>query len=123
MHEFCFSFNTLPPSIGIPALLNVSIILSTPTERLAQSNRAFQRDPSLGSAHALNDNYRSCKEVIDFVNTVFDNIMTRDLGGIDYRRESRLTQGNKDYLPQEGKAVRIAHFAKEAVELDIKYSA
>ncbi len=81
--------------------------------------RAFQRDPSLGSAHALNDNYRSCKEVIDFVNIVFDNIMTRDLGGIDYRRESRLTQGNKDYLPQEGKAVRIAHFAKEAVELDI----
>lgn len=81
--------------------------------------RAYQDDKSLGSAHSLNDNYRSCKEVIDFVNSVFDVIMTKDLGGIDYKSESRLTQGNKSYLPQEDGAVRIAHFSNTSEELEI----
>ncbi|MCD7905857.1 MAG: UvrD-helicase domain-containing protein [Clostridiales bacterium] len=32
----------------------------------------------------LNENYRSVPEILDFVNTVFSRIMTKDLGGTEY---------------------------------------
>lgn len=79
--------------------------------------RRYQADGSLGDSFCLNSNYRSCREVIDFVNEVFDVIMTKDFGGIDYCNESRLTLGNTDYLPQEGRPVRIVNFAKEDKDL------
>lgn len=47
----------------------------------------------------LTDNYRSSQEVIDFVNGVFDGVMTEDFGGAEYKDErlrcgSRLTGGD-----------------------------
>lgn len=42
---------------------------------------------------ALNRNYRSAPQVIDFINTVFDGIMTDDFGGADYKNE-RLVCGS-----------------------------
>ena len=45
---------------------------------------------------ALTDNFRSSGEVIDFVNTVFDGVMTDDFGGVDYSDDAqRLKWGNK----------------------------
>lgn len=81
--------------------------------------RSFRLDGRLGSAHVLNKNYRSCKEVIDFVNAVFDVIMTEDNGGVDYRRESRLAQGNKTYMPQDDGAVRLAFFGRGAKDCKV----
>lgn len=84
--------------------------------------REYKEDNSLGAPHSLNRNYRSCKEVIDFVNEVFDRIMTEDFGGIDYRRESRLTLGNTDYKEQLDMPVRITSFSKNAAALDMPLS-
>lgn len=81
--------------------------------------RRYKDDPSLGSPFSLNCNYRSGKEVIDFVNAVFDRIMTSDLGGVDYRRESRLAQGNLNYDPQDDMPIRISGFSKSCGEVDV----
>ncbi|MCH5155463.1 MAG: UvrD-helicase domain-containing protein [Clostridiales bacterium] len=44
----------------------------------------------------LNDNFRSSEAVIDFVNSVFDGVMTKGFGGVDYLDDSqRLKWGNK----------------------------
>lgn len=41
----------------------------------------------------LNSNYRSRKEVVDSVNAVFDKIMRRELGGVEYDEAARLKAG------------------------------
>ena len=81
--------------------------------------RLYKQRPQQGGAFSLNSNYRSCKEVIDFVNAIFDVIMKEDMGGIDYKKESRLLQGNLDYEIQSDRPIRIAHFSKEKKELEI----
>ncbi len=79
--------------------------------------REYQRKPNCGNAFSLNRNYRSEKGVIDFVNAVFDEIMRSDLGGIDYRSESRLIKGSESCDEIDARPVRIAYFAKETKEL------
>ncbi|MCM1368345.1 MAG: UvrD-helicase domain-containing protein [Roseburia sp.] len=44
------------------------------------------RDPSYTHIR-LNDNYRSSARVVDFVNGVFDGLMTEEFGGADYKAE------------------------------------
>lgn len=41
----------------------------------------------------LHQNFRSREEVISLVNSVFDQIMKRDLGGIEYDKDARLVPG------------------------------
>lgn len=79
--------------------------------------RRYQSDEDAGSPHSLNKNYRSGREIIDFVNRIFDVIMTGRCGGIDYKKESRLTLGNTDYLALDDNPVRIATFSKSKAEL------
>ena len=44
----------------------------------------------------LTDNFRSSESVIDFVNNVFDGVMTKQFGGVDYSDAAqRLVWGNK----------------------------
>lgn len=81
--------------------------------------RRYQDDATEGSPFSLNSNYRSCKEVIDFVNDIFDVIMTQKSGGIDYRRESRLQLGNKEYEAQDDQPIRIATFSKSKEDLTV----
>ena len=47
----------------------------------------------------LSQNYRSRGEVLDSVNTVFDNIMRLDFGGINYSDGQQLNRG-KDFEPE-----------------------
>lgn len=81
--------------------------------------RYYQSCNSAGSPHSLNKNYRSCGEVLDFVNSVFDVIMTEKYGGINYKSESRLVKGNEKYFPQDCCPVRIATFSKNKAELSV----
>lgn len=41
----------------------------------------------------LHKNFRSRKEVLDITNYIFDRIMGRDLGGVDYDEDARLVHG------------------------------
>lgn len=80
--------------------------------------KSYREDSRLGSPHSLNKNYRSGREVIDFVNAVFNNIMTEESGGIDYRKDSQLSLGNADYEEQSDQPVRITSFGRDSCELD-----
>ena len=42
---------------------------------------------------SLNKNFRSFPDILEFVNIVFDNTMTKSFGGVDYREEARLVPG------------------------------
>ena len=44
----------------------------------------------------LTDNFRSSRAVVDFVNGIFDNTMTEDFGGADYKNKDRLVCGAPD---------------------------
>lgn len=56
-----------------------------------------------GVAVSLNDNYRSRPEVLNDINAIFSEVMTRDLGGASYRQEHIIGIGNKDYRDHEQK--------------------
>ncbi|MDE7225516.1 MAG: UvrD-helicase domain-containing protein, partial [Ruminococcus sp.] len=57
----------------------------------------------------LNKNFRSSREVIDFVNFVFGGIMTRECGDIDYTKDEELSFGASQYdkYPEINRRTRI----------------
>lgn len=64
----------------------------------------------------LSMNYRSSAEVIDMVNTVFERIMDKDIGGVDYDAASRLYCGIERSIDKERASDRKAELlvAKES---------
>ena len=46
----------------------------------------------------LNKNFRSRKEVLDDINLIFNDIMSIDCGGADYKDSHQMVFGNKDYI-------------------------
>lgn len=54
-----------------------------------------------GSAYRLNFNYRSSPRILEFVNEIFDKIMTVGRGGVDYAADSRFDAG-LDYIDDSG---------------------
>ena len=49
---------------------------------------------------ALQHNFRSSAQVIDSVNRIFDSIMSRQFGGVDYKKGDRLVKGDTPDRPQ-----------------------
>ena len=45
----------------------------------------------------LNKNFRSREEVINNINLIFENIMSNDIGGADYRKDHKMVFGNTSY--------------------------
>ena len=62
------------------------------TERIDEFSR---RDAALH----LSANFRSSNEVIEGVNSIFNPIMTRETGGVDYDETARLVHGRRDASP------------------------
>ena len=54
---------------------------------------AFERN---GGALRLSKNFRSATAVIDYVNSLFAKIMTRQTGGVDYDESAQLTAGRTE---------------------------
>ena len=50
----------------------------------------FFKNSNEGKLILLNDNFRSKKEILNFVNSIFSKIMVTNFGGIDYREKSLL---------------------------------
>ena len=73
----------------------------------------------------LNSNYRSRKEVVDSVNAVFDKIMRRELGGVEYDEAARLNAGasyvDNILINESGEAVSACR--SEIMVLDASASA
>lgn len=67
-----------------------------------------------GVAEQLNDNFRSNKDILDFVNIVFNQIMTEDLGQVNYRENAQL-RGQTERTLKQVPSVRINFLKKNAL--------
>lgn len=65
----------------------------------ADKEKRFENEGA-GEVVRLNDNFRSNIDILDFVNTVFCDIMTDDFGKVDYRRDAQLKGANPPMLTQ-----------------------
>jgi len=70
-------------------------------QRLDRANTQ-QADDSVALRVDLNTNFRSDKPILDFVNRVFERIMTTDLSKIDYDESARLTPAAETESTHEG---------------------
>ena len=62
----------------------------------AEKYRRYKQEGG-GEVVPLTDNFRSRKEILSDINRVFEGVMDRRIGGIDYDAEQALTFGNEDY--------------------------
>ncbi|MGN0771576.1 MAG: UvrD-helicase domain-containing protein [Christensenellales bacterium] len=81
----------------------------------------YLQDGKLGEAHYLNANYRSSKEILQFVNLLFDEIMSKDFGGVDYKNTARLEQGQTAYLPTCENPVQVVLFESQQSDVEQDY--
>jgi len=84
-------------------------------ERLKAASSA-SADKAAGLRVDLNTNFRSHKGVLDFVNKVFERLMTASFASIDYDESARLTpasEQNNPAAPNDGKAVVEIHLLDE----------
>ena len=65
----------------------------------AEKEKRFERNGQ-GEVVRLNDNFRSNVDILDFVNLVFNGIMTEDFGKVDYQKDAQLNGTNKPVLVQ-----------------------
>lgn len=70
-----------------------------------------------GVTEKLNDNFRSNKDILNFVNLVFNQIMTEDLGQVDYQQFAQLNGQTPQTLKQVP-SVRI-NFLQQPTEDDV----
>ncbi len=79
----------------------------TETEIFLSKYDAYDADGEEGKLVTLNQNYRSDRRILDFVNEVFSTIMTRDNGGVDYERTAMLKTEKDPVICGDGPVVRI----------------
>ncbi len=71
-----------------------------------------QGDTQFGLSVDLNRNFRSAKEILDFVNKIFSRIMTASVAHIDYDEKARLQPGLESE-PQESSPIVELHILDE----------
>ncbi len=104
--ENVFAVGDVKQSIYGFRLANPSIFIET----LNNSEDYSENLKTKNAKILLNKNFRSSKEVIDFVNYVFSNIMSKETGEIDYNDNEKLVPGAdfKDYdNPQNSRKTKI----------------
>lgn len=63
----------------------------------------------------LNKNFRSREEVLAGVNKIFDQVMSENIGGADYKKSHRMTFGNQAYLKNnnENYSIEVLNYKDE----------
>lgn len=81
--------------------------------------RSFTESDSPFQKVFLSNNFRSRKQVVDFVNYVFENLMEKNIAGIDYDDTQKLICSSS-YLPEESVDYKteLLHFEKDDEEID-----
>ena len=75
-----------------------------------------------GNVIELNDNFRSNSEILDFVNVVFNELMTVSFGKVDYRNAAQLKGSNAPSLQAPSTRVDlILKKEREKAEIDTIY--
>ncbi|HIV85341.1 MAG TPA: helicase-exonuclease AddAB subunit AddA [Candidatus Monoglobus merdigallinarum] len=62
-------------------------------ELFLEKYSSYRDDPGSGRLITLSDNFRSRSSVVDAVNYLFERIMTKETGGLDYTGDERLNCG------------------------------
>lgn len=71
----------------------------------AAKEKRFERQNE-GTVIRLNDNFRSNVDILDFVNSIFNNLMTDDFGKVDYIKDAQL-KGNSSPVLTQAPSVRL----------------
>lgn len=75
-----------------------------------------------GCVEELNNNFRSNGEILDYVNDVFDRVMTAELGKVDYKGTARLCGSKPPLLATHSVQLDLAvKSAKEKREIEDMY--
>ncbi|MDR1781639.1 MAG: UvrD-helicase domain-containing protein [Bacilli bacterium] len=81
----------------------------------------YQKDSNNNTLINLKNNYRSSQEVINFVNYIFKNLITKNMGGIDYENYQELIFGsnNTDLINSNNKYKTKIFFNKDNTASDV----
>lgn len=91
----------------------------TQPEIFLSKYRKFEKG-SQGVSFILDENYRSTDGIIENINAVFNEIMTKDFGGINYRGEGRLVAGGEFKGVENVPPFEITVIEKEKSKEDAK---
>ncbi len=92
-------------------------------QNFVQAIEATAQPKSLCHHITLNRNFRSTPAVLNFVNFVCGNLMSKDCGDIQYDESEALDPGSKlgDILPLKEQAVQVAVLSRENTETEAGY--
>lgn len=79
----------------------------TETEIFLSKYDRYGADGKAGKLVTLNQNYRSDRRILDFVNEIFSKIMTRENGGVDYAGTAMLNTDKEPVICGDEPVVRI----------------
>lgn len=80
---------------------------------------SYQKDQLNNLVIDLFHNFRTERKLLQFNNHIFNNLMTDELGDVDYNTEEhRLAPGKKDYIDENGKLVKAYDDNNTRIELD-----
>lgn len=69
-----------------------------------------ENHPNDNSLVLLDQNFRSRKEVIDGINSIFNFLMHKNIGGVDYQKSAQLSYGNVSYkLDEQSAPARVEY--------------
>lgn len=95
--------------------------LSEPKILLDKYNDYIE-NPNHGSTIRLDYNYRSDKGIVNFANAIFNEIMTKDFGGIDYFNTDQLRYGADYKIPPSNPSFEVHIFNAEKEKQKIQKS-
>ncbi len=86
---------------------------NTAPELFVNKAKAYSKGDG-GTRSVLSHNFRSRKNILDFVNFVFENIMSVEAGEVEYDADEKLNFGNKDYKDEDDPSVDL--YVTETIE-------
>lgn len=69
-------------------------------------SQEYENDPSSGTKLTLSYNFRSRNAILKYVNDIFTDIMTEQLGEVDYNEDEELKYGSKQYENETDESYR-----------------
>ncbi|MGF7056446.1 helicase-exonuclease AddAB subunit AddA [Brassicibacter mesophilus] len=91
--------------------------LADPSLFLDKYNSYFRNENSLDKRIDLSQNFRSREEILQGINYIFKNIMSTDLGEVEYDENASLYKG-ADYEPAVDSPIELNIIEKEVEELE-----
>ena len=77
----------------------------------------YSANKKAGKLILLNANFRSKSGILEFVNEIFNVVMTEDFGGVNYEKEAKLVAGHESQIDQEN---RVGLLFADTTELSKK---